>query len=168
MNLVSPNRTLEGEVAPCVQCCYGVYVEDAAKHYTVSEAARVLGITEAAVRARINRGKLESEKVDNTVYVRLDSDATPVNPGDQTALVEALRDQVSMLKQQLNTEQAASAELRRIIAALTSRIPELEAPRQEPPEATTEGTEQPVRVEAQAAVGRQAQEGAERPWWRRM
>ena len=142
-------------------------MEDAPKHYTVSEAARVLGITEAAVRARINRGKLESEKVGNTVYVRLDSDATPVNAGDQTALVEALRDQVSMLKQQLNTEQAASGELRRIIAALTSRIPELEAPRQEPPEAPTEGAEQPVRVESQAAVG-QTQEGAERPWWRRI
>jgi hypothetical protein len=71
----------------------------------------VLGITEAAVRARINRGKLESEKVENTVYVRLDSDTTPVNSGDQTALVEALRDQVGMLKHQLNTEQAASAEL---------------------------------------------------------
>ena len=141
---------------------------DASKHYTVSEAARVLGITEAAVRARINRGKLESEKVDNTVYVRLDSDATLVNVGGQTALMEALRDQVSMLKQQLNTEQAASGELRRIIAALTSRIPELEAPRQEPPEASTEGTEQPVRVESQAAVGRQAQDAAERPWWRRM
>jgi hypothetical protein len=167
MNLVSPNRTLEGEVARCVEGCYGVYVEDEPKHYTVSEAARVLGITEAAVRARINRGKLESEKVENTVYVRLDSDTTPVNAGDQTALVEALRDQVGMLKHQLNTEQAASAELRRIIAALTSRIPELEAPRQEPPEAPTEDTEQPVRVESQAAV-RQAQEGAERPWWRRM
>jgi hypothetical protein len=168
MNLVSSNRTLEGEVAHCVEGCYGVYVEDESKHYTVSEAARVLGITEAAVRARINRGKLESEKIENTVYVRLDSDTTPVNTGDQTVLVEALRDQVGMLKHQLDTEQAASAELRRIIAALTSRIPELEAHRQEPPqEAPTEDTEQPVRVESQTAV-RQAQEGAERPWWRRM
>jgi predicted transcriptional regulator len=98
-------------------------VEDASKHYTVSEAARVLGITEAAVWERINRGKLETEKVGNIVYVRLDSDATPVSAGDQTVLVEALRDQVSMLKQQLNTEQAASGELRRIIATLTSRNP---------------------------------------------
>src|SRR5215204_1595348 len=167
MNFVSPNCTLEGKVARCVQCCYGVYVEDEPRHYTVSEAARVLGITEAAVRARINRGKLQSEKIENTVYVRLDSDTTPVNLGDQTALVEALRDQVGMLKQQLNTEQSASAELRRIIAALTQRIPELEAPRQEPPEAPIEATEQPGRVEAQAAGGG-AQEGAERPWWRRV
>jgi hypothetical protein len=87
----------------------------------VSEAARVLGITEAAVRERINRGKLETEKVGNIVYVRLDSDATRVSAGDQTVLVEALRDQVSMLKQQLNTEQVASGELRRIIAALKRR-----------------------------------------------
>ncbi len=144
-------------------------VEDEPRRYTVAEAARVLGITEAAVRARINRGKLTSEKIDNTVYVRLGSDTTPVNPDDQTALVEALRDQVGMLKQQLNTEQAASAELRRIIAALTQRIPELEAPRSpEPREAPAEATEQPGRVEHQASV-EGAQERAEpRSWWSRV
>jgi hypothetical protein len=144
-------------------------VEDELRRYTVAEAARALGITEAAVRARINRGKLTSEKIDNTVYVWLDTDKTFVNPGDQTALVEALRDQVGMLKQQLNTEQAASAELRRIIAALTSRIPELEAPRsQEPPEAPTETTEQPGRVGPQASV-EGPQESSERvSWWRRL
>jgi Helix-turn-helix domain len=37
----------------------------------------------------------------------------------------------------------------------------------EPQEASTDATEQPRRVESQAAVG-QAHEGAERPWWRRM
>jgi hypothetical protein len=141
-------------------------MEDKPRRYTVSEAARVLGITEAAVRARINRDKLPSEKIDNTVYVRLDADATPVNLSDQTALVDALRDQVGMLKQQLNTEQAASAELRRIIAALTQRIPELEAPRSpEPPQAPAEATEQPGRVESQPSVeGTQEQ----RSWWRRL
>jgi hypothetical protein len=143
-------------------------VEDEPRRYTVSEAARVLGISEAAVRARINRDKLQSEKIGNTVYVRLDSDTTPVNPGDQTALVEALRDQVVMLKQQLNTEQTASSELRRIIAALTQRIPELEAPKaQEPPDSPVEATEQPGRVEPQAAVGGSGEAGERVPWWRR-
>jgi hypothetical protein len=143
-------------------------VEDESRRYTVAETARLLGITEAAVRARINRDKLTSEKIDNTVYVRLDPDTTPVNPDDQTALVEALRDQVSMLKQQLNTEQAASAELRRIIAALTQRIPELEAPKnQEPPEAPTEATEQPGRAEPRSSAG-EGQESEQRPWWRRI
>jgi hypothetical protein len=144
-------------------------MEAETRHHTVAEAARMLGITEAAVRARINRGKLTSEKIDNTVYVRLDPDTTPVFPDDQTALVEALRDQVGMLKQQLNTEQAASAELRRIIAALTQRIPELEPPRSpEPPQASAEATEQPGRVEPQTSV-EGAHEGAEqRSWWRRV
>ena len=143
-------------------------VEDEPRRYTVAETARVLGITEAAVRARINRDKLTSEKIDNTVYVRLDPDTTPVNPDDQTALVEALRDQVSMLKQQLNTEQGASAELRRIIAALTQRIPELEAPKsQDPPEAPTEATEQPGRAEPRSSAG-EVQESEQRPWWRRI
>jgi predicted transcriptional regulator len=143
-------------------------VEDEPRRYTVAETARLLGITEAAVRARINRDKLTSEKIDNTVYVRLDPDTTPVNPDDQTALVEALRDQVGMLKQQLNTEQAASAELRRIIAALTQRIPELEAPKsQEPPEAPTEATEQPGRAEPRSNAG-EGQGSEQSPWWRRI
>ena len=143
-------------------------VEDEPRRYTVAETARLLGITEAAVRARINRNKLTSEKIDNTIYVRLDPDTTPVNPDDQTALVEALRDQVSMFKQQLNTEQAASAELRRIIAALTQRIPELEAPKsQEPPEAPTEATEQPGRADPRSNAG-EGQESEQRPWWRRI
>jgi hypothetical protein len=143
-------------------------VEDEPRRYTVAETARLLGITEAAVRARINRDKLTSEKIDNTVYVRLDPDTTPVNPDDQTALVEALRDQVSMLKQQLNTEQGASAELRRIIAALTQRIPELEAPKsQDPTEAPTEASEQPGTAEPRSSAG-ENQESEQRPWWRRI
>ncbi len=44
-------------------------------------------------------------------------------------LVEELRDQVGYLREQLRREQDAHAEARRIIAALTSRIPELEPPR---------------------------------------
>lgn len=140
-------------------------VEDEQRRYTVSEAARMLGTTEAAVRARINRGKLVSEKIDNTVYVRLDPDTTPVHPGDQTALVEALRDQVTTLKQQLNTEQEASAELRRIIAGLVQRVPELERP--EARETAAE-SEEKIEEESRPASGG-AQEGTARvSWWRRM
>jgi len=137
-------------------------VEDKQRRYTVSEAARMLDTTEAAVRARINRGKLASEKIANTVYVRLNPDATPINPGDQTALVEALRDQVATLKQQLNTEQEASAELRRIIAGLVQRVPELEPPR----EAAEEPTD---RAEPRPSTGATMTEGAQpRSWWRRV
>jgi hypothetical protein len=66
----------------------------------------------------------------------------------------------------------ANRENRRIIAALTQRIPAIEAPAeapsQEPPESPAAATEQPGRVELQAQV-----EGAQEPaeqvsWWRRV
>jgi excisionase family DNA binding protein len=43
---------------------------------TVQEAARLLGISEGAVRARIHRGTLETERDSGTVYVRLNADDT--------------------------------------------------------------------------------------------
>jgi hypothetical protein len=135
---------------------------------TVQDAARLLGISEGAIRARIHRGTLETSREGGTVYVRIDAEDTAKERTEQTELVEALRGHNTTLERQLNAEREAGAELRRIIAALTQRIPELEAPRQEPPESPVEATEQPGRVEPQPAVGG-AQEGLERAsWWRRM
>lgn len=57
-------------------------------------------------------------------------------------LVEALRDDVAHLRDQLDRERDASAELRRIVAGLVQRVPELEAapePRNAPKTAS-EGT----------------------------
>ena len=64
-------------------------------------------------------------------------------------------------------------ENRRIIAALTQRIPEIEAPTQgtppEPPGEPTSATPQPGRVGPQTEVeGPSGAEGAQRPWWRRI
>jgi len=134
---------------------------------TVQEAARLLGISEGAVRARIHRGTLETAREGGTVYVRIDGEDTSKERTEQTELVQALREHNTTLERQLNAEREASAELRRIIAALTQRIPELEAPKQESPEAPIEATEQPGRVEDQAVI-RSPQTSSERvPWWRR-
>jgi hypothetical protein len=135
---------------------------------TVQEAARILDITEGAVRARIHRGTLETEREGGTVYVRLDADDTANERIEQTDLVQTLREYNASLERQLNAEREASSELRRIIAVLTSRIPELEAPSQGTQEAPIEATEQPGRVQPQGAVGG-TQEGAEtRAWWQRL
>jgi hypothetical protein len=107
------------------------------------------------------------------VYLDEAPDDAPPRPEEagSSPLVADLRDQVGYLREQLRREQDAHAEARRIIAALTSRIPEIEAPASgatEPREASTEATEQPGRVEPQPAVGG-AQEGSQRaPWWRRV
>ena len=144
------------------------------RRYTVAEAAGVLGLSAEAVRSRLARGTLEGTKENGTVYVVLDADQAHPN-GDradartaaQTALlVDALRDQVEDLRRRLDSAEEANRENRRIIAALTQRIPELEAPRNGP----RDGHETPA-AGPQGADPRPANEGgageAQRSWWRR-
>ncbi len=143
----------------------------------VPEAAQALGLTEGAIRQRIQRGTLESERdEDGRVYVLVRRDNGRDN-GDKTAsdtrfnggfnapseALEILKNQNEFLKGQLEAERAAGAELRRIVAGLVQRVPELEAPRNghEATAAAAGG------VEPRPAQGG-AQEGAERrSWWRR-
>ena len=100
---------------------------------TVHDAARQLGISEDAVRMRVKRGTLEAEREGGRLYVLLDSVPT-TDPTDRTdELITELRDRVRSLESQLDHERDANRENRRIIAALTSRIPAIEAP-QEPSE----------------------------------
>jgi excisionase family DNA binding protein len=140
---------------------------------TVHDAARRLGISEDAVRMRVKRGTLEAEREGGRLYVLLTPDPTS-EPTDRTnELITELRDRVRSLEEQMQEERAANRENRRIIAALTQRIPELppssvSAVSQEPSESPSEATEQPGRVEPQPAV-----EGAQEPteprsWWRRV
>jgi hypothetical protein len=146
----------------------------------VADAAQALGISAEAVRMRIRRGTLPSERVGGSVHVLLDADQTRRDAErnddvttDRTERIADLKDQLGYLRGQLDAEREANRENRRIIAALTQRIPAIEAPSetpsQEPPEAPTAATEQPGRVDPQPSV-EGAQEGAEQPqrrsWWR--
>jgi hypothetical protein len=148
----------------------------------VPEAARILGISPEAVRARIQRGTLPKEKgSDGTVYVQLNDDqmrsygdgtedATSSPLSDQTQLVDSLEEQISFLRAELVTR---NEELRRkdhIIAALTERIPELPAPAASSQEAT--GAPETAAEEAYSThappEGQDQQKPTERPsWWQR-
>ena len=123
--------------------------ERATNRVTVADAARLLGLSAEAVRMRIKRGTLTSEKVEGTVFVLLDADPTRSNVDptsnqtpEQTALVEVLHEQVAYLREQLDQEREANRENRRIIAGLVQRVPELESAPKPPesPETATEGT----------------------------
>jgi hypothetical protein len=140
---------------------------------TVAEAAEILGISAEAVRGRIRRGTLPVEREGGTVYVLLDhtpEDRTtadqPRTTGDQPydrtdLLIAELQDRVRSLEE-------ANRENRRIIAALTSRIPQLEAP-QETRESPQTVEEEPERAEPHSdAPGPSEAEGVQRPWWRRV
>jgi excisionase family DNA binding protein len=137
---------------------------------TVAEAAELLGISAEAVRGRIRRGTLPVERDGGTVYVLLEGDdharttadqlrTTADQPDDRTDLL------IAELQDRIRSLEEANRENRRIIAALTQRIPQLEAPRDErgsPDTLTEEEAEQP-----RSATGG-AQEGAHKPWWRRL
>src|SRR5215203_4882941 len=135
---------------------------------TVAEAAEVLGISAEAVRGRIRRGTLPVEREGGTVYVLLEDRTTTDQPrttGDEPTdrtdlLIAELQDRVRSLEE-------ANRENRRIIAALTQRIPAIEAPSEapsEPPESPSESREPPESpgprhppTDTQARAGRRPQ-----------
>jgi len=63
---------------------------------------------------------------------------------------------------QLQAVREANRENRRIIAALTSRIPEIEAPERTPESPESHGPRDPTEGSGDP------QEAAQRPWWRRI
>ena len=141
------------------------------RRLTVPETAEALGITTDAVRMRLSRGTLASERHEGRVYVLLENDVTADISGDTTALIaakdetiEILREQLRAQREQLQAEREAHAEARRIIAGLVQRVPELEAAPESPPESPETTT---TAEEAEQRPGG-AQEGAQRPWWRRV
>jgi hypothetical protein len=138
---------------------------------TVAEAAEILGISAEAVRGRIRRGTLPVERESGTVYVLLDHPSGDRTTADQPRTTDDQPDDrtdllIAELQDRVRSLEEANRENRRIIAALTSRIPAIEAPQEatETPE-TVEG--EPERAEPRPATGG-AQEGARRPWWRRV
>ena len=159
---------------------------------TVTEAARILGITEGAVRKRVERGKLASQHTrDGRLLVYLDRDTTATDTtrdrprqsrdtseGDDR-YIRSLEEQVQYLRAQLEQEREARTEERRrqdtVIAQLSRAneeqartIRELEAPASpEARESSQTVEEKTERAEPRPATGG-AQEGVQRPWWRRV
>ena len=141
----------------------------------MAEAAEVLGISAEAVRGRIRRGTLPVEREAGRVYVllgqaersRTTADQSRTTAGQPTDRTDAL---IAELKDRVRSLEEANRENRRTIIALTSRIPQLEAPASEATEArespqTVE--EEPEGSEPRSATGG-AQEATRRPWWRRV
>ena len=131
------------------------------RRLTLQDAAQQLSITPDALRQRIRRGQYHSTKEDGRVYVYLNLDRTETEHNVQVesnALISEIQARVQLLEQELERAHERDRENRRIIAALTQRIPELEAPSEpsEPPETATadtgEAEPQPERVS----------------WWRRL
>ena len=96
-----------------------------------------------------------SEAVHKTDQDTMQGDATKTV---QNAYIQSLQDQIAFLRRELERKDA-------ILLNLTERIPQLEAP-SEARESSQTVEEEPKRAEPQSATG-EAQEGAQRSWWRR-
>jgi hypothetical protein len=138
----------------------------------VYRAAEIMGVTVDAIRKRVARDTIPHEKdEDGRVWVILDTDqdaASKVQDTDQPqsatdALISQMQDRIASLERQLDQEREANSEHRRLLLRALERIPpQLEA--RESPETVEE---EPQRAEPRPATG-EAQEGVQRPWWRRM
>jgi hypothetical protein len=144
---------------------------------TVQEAAEVLDTSVDAVRMRIRRGTLESEKdPDGRVHVWVNGDSTETKPrldGEPSALISAKEETIRVLSEQLESEREARrradtiiAQLTQANAALAARVPELEASH-EPQEATETANEELEGAEPTSSMG-EAQRRGQRPWWRKV
>jgi hypothetical protein len=137
------------------------------RRLTLQDAAQELGITPDALRQRIRRGQYHSTKEDGRVYVFLNLDRTETEHNVQVepnALISEIQARVQLLEQELERAHERDRENRRIIAALTQRIPELEAP-SEPRESPTE----PAQPRPSPTGPPEAETPADpRPWWRRV
>src|SRR3712207_1402285 len=164
---------------------------------TIREAASRLGVTEAAIRKRIQRGSLDKELgEDGRVYVYLDlyqNMSHPKSQVDHEALVEELRDRVRFLERELDRRSVEAERYQHIVAGLattntnlTDRLKELEAPdaqavRPQDPkhapqnvveeqEKSGQSPKEPLDPVPQApmAEGASGVRGMPRSWWRRV
>jgi hypothetical protein len=124
----------------------------------VTAAAQLLGISSDAVRKRAERGRIESERdADGKLYIMLDTDTPEADRrDDRDQLVEFLRSELAAWQEEARRKD-------HIIAALTERIPELEAASE------ARGTPVSSSEEQERGTGSAEPEMVtERPsWWRR-
>jgi hypothetical protein len=165
--------------------------------YTPAQAALILRVSPTRVRQLLQDGELEGKRDEaghwlipaRVVHDRLERlrresfleavGYDPLSVREMRGLVEDLREQVRYLRSILSEEREARkradsmiAQLTQANAALTQRIPEIEAPReqqaaQEPPGDPQSGDEKRESGEPRPG-GEGAQDGSERPRWRRM
>jgi hypothetical protein len=150
--------------------------QDSLERLTTAQAASRLGISEAGVRKRVQRGQVPHER-DETgrLWVYLETEGQKSRDRDNTSRdshasepqISQMQTQIDSLERQLEQANERDRENRRIIAVLTSRIPELPAAFSEPrelPEIADD--EQQGRGHIPDAGG--PQEGTERmSWWRK-
>ena len=142
--------------------CRVMYVDEFRSNhrFTVKEAAKRLNTSEAAIRQRMQRESIPYEKDEETgrVYILLDGSENRLDGVDTDIEHSSERELIDTLQEQLRLERESSAELRRIIAGLTQRIPAIEA---------GDERESPVNSSETPGNGGGPRYQEHRSWWRK-
>jgi hypothetical protein len=156
---------------------------------TVPEAAERLGISENALRKRVQRDTVQWERdEDGRVFVYLPptgtgqaadqvedqaTDYAAGHVGDEAAaqaeLVESLQEQVGYLRGTLETRDKELAEMRRLLAGALERIPAIEPPPDTPPETLGSPPQTTSEEQERGTTGPTDDTEAQKPsFWRRL
>jgi hypothetical protein len=142
----------------------------ALERLTVAQAATRLGVSQDAIRKRIGRNTIDHDQdPDGRIHVYLDSSEIEQDKSSDASterLVEVQHREIEFLRRQLETR---TEEIRRrdsIIAGLTQRIPELEAPLE--PQLILENTTQTDPTPERPVGSQEPQRGAHKAWWRKL
>jgi hypothetical protein len=134
---------------------------------TIRGAAARFGVSESAIRKRIDRGTLRHDKgSDGRIYVYVDTVADAVADTSTTpesnALISQLRDEIQYLREENRRKDEIIMQQAITMRSLTPPPEPTEAPSEprEPPETATQEEAEPPRPGG-------GQGGAQRPWWRR-
>jgi excisionase family DNA binding protein len=146
---------------------------------TVEEAAKLLGLSGNAVRKRLERGTLQSVKVDGIRYVVLDGDMsqhandTPNDMSGDMSLMQAhldsMREQIGYLKDVIEKRDEEMRRKDHLLAAALERIPAIEEAPPEPREAPEPGADIKPGVDPQGEdAGPETGVSRRSSWWRRL
>jgi hypothetical protein len=157
------------------------------ERFTIAQAATLLGTSRDAIRQRIRRGTLRSEKADGKWYIYLAEESAAAEtsgtdgldnvPSDHPSIVQSTRPNDDLYRQlvdQLRGEVAfLREELRRkdqLLAGFAQRIPMLEAPQQGGEsgarEARSVQADPPHEVPETPSAASAAPAESHRPWWK--
>jgi hypothetical protein len=129
----------------------------------VPEAAELLGITVEAVRMRIKRGTLRSERQGGRVFVLLGQSQPTDRPDEPTTLISEMRSRIQFLEDELQRKDAILLNMTEAMKALSPPSQETPPDERESPQTIDEEQERteprPTTVKSQEAV--------QRRWWRR-
>jgi len=131
---------------------------------TVPEAAEILGITAEAVRMRIKRGTLHSERQAGRVFVLLGQGQPTDRPSEPKALISEMRSRIQFLEDELQRKDAILLNMTEAMKALSPPTQEAPSDERESPQAADEEQQRVAPRPAPAGP----QESTQKPWWRRI